>query len=189
MARAAGDYVLGAAGREARLLAQRLWTGPKRFGFAVYVAFALFGLWGMGWAGAHFFARDSALLQGGLTMALMLVYVVPLTFAYLAWRERAVKRIWADRGETDSWPMEWIVDETGFTIIQPAQQTTIAWAAVSEIFPARKHWLILANTAAHCVPKHCFADAAAERAFIAEALARLSPAARKRSPEAIAFAG
>jgi hypothetical protein len=188
MVRAAGDYALGAAGIEARTLARRLWTGPRRFGFAVYLFFALFGLWAMGWVGARFFAGD-ALAQGGITLLVMAVYVVPLTFVYLGWRQRAIKRIWMDRGERDPWPMQWIVDETGFTIIQPAQETKIAWQAVSEIFPARRHWLFLANSAAHCVPKHCFADAAAERAFIAAAVAQLSDTARARSPEAVAFAG
>ena len=41
--------------------------------------------------------------------------------------------------------------------------------------------------AAHCVPQRCFADVAAERAFVAEAAAQLSETARSRSPEAVAF--
>jgi hypothetical protein len=187
MERAAGDFVLGEGAIAARTLARRLWTGPRRFGFAVYTLFALFGLWGVGWVGARFVSGDP-LTQGGVTMGLMILYIVPLSFIYLGWRQRAIKRIWSERGQVDPLPMQWIVDETGFTVIQTGQETRIAWDAVSEIIPARKHWLILANMAAHTVPRRCFADVAAERAFIAAAVAQLSQAARARSPEAMALA-
>jgi hypothetical protein len=154
---------------------------------AIFLVLALSGLWAMGWIGASFFAGD-AVAQSGITLMLMVVYVLPLTLLYGGWRQRALKRIWTDRGARDPLAMQWIVDESGFTVIQPAQETRITWDGVSEIIPHRKHWLIVANMAAHCVPRHCFADVAAERAFIAAAVAQLSEIARGRSPEAVAFA-
>ena len=188
MQQAAGDFVLGEGGIAARTLAQRLWTGPSRFGLAIFLALVLVGLWAIGWLAARFLPGEP-MAQSGVALGLMALYVLPLTIAYGGWRERAMKRIWLARGERDPLPMQWIVDETGFTVIQPAQETKIAWDGVSEIIPHRKHWLIVANMAAHCVPRRAFADAAAERAFIAAAVAQLSQAARARSPEAMAFAG
>jgi hypothetical protein len=188
MQRAAGDFALGEGAVATRALAQRLWTGPRRFGLAIFLFLALSGIWAIGWAVARF-AAGGPLAQSGIALLLMALYVVPLTIVYGSWRQREMKRIWLERGGRDPLPMQWIVDETGFTVIQPDQETRIAWDGVSEIIPHRKQWLILANMAAHCVPKHCFADAAEERAFIAAAVAHLSQAARARSPEAMALAG
>jgi hypothetical protein len=84
--------------------------------------------------------------------------------------------------------MSYVADERGLTVRQPGQETCVEWSAVTEVAPARKHWLLIANMHADAVPQAFFADAAAEHAFVAEAVRHLSAEARARSPEAIAFA-
>jgi hypothetical protein len=192
MLEAAGEFALGEGQSAARTLAQRLWTGPRRIGFAVYVGFLLFGLWGVSGLGVALQsggALFAAFAQGGVTMVAMMAYIIALSIVFLGWRERTIKAIWTQRGQQDPMAMRWIVGDDAFVVVQQAQETRIAWAGVSEVAPARRHWLILANMAAHCVPRGCFADVAAERAFVAAIVARLPEAARARSPEAVAFAG
>jgi hypothetical protein len=188
MAEASGVFALGEGQSAARTLAQRLWTGPKRFGFAVYLAFLLFGLWSVSAFGVALQRGEDPVAQGGMTMAAMLAYAIAISVIYLGWRVRTLKAIWAERGQQDPMAMRWIVGDEAFVVVQQGQETRIAWEGVSEVAPARRHWLVLANMAAHCVPRSCFTDVVAERAFVASIVAQLPEAARARSPEAVAFA-
>jgi hypothetical protein len=61
------------------------------------------------------------------------------------------------------------------------------WSAVTEVFPNRGYWLFMVHSAVWTLPRRLFADSAAERAFIATALGRMSEAARDRSTAARAF--
>jgi hypothetical protein len=62
------------------------------------------------------------------------------------------------------------------------------WSCVSEVFPSHGYWIFLAQASPFFAPKRFFADPDAERAFLKEALAHMSEAARGRSKEAVAFA-
>jgi hypothetical protein len=63
------------------------------------------------------------------------------------------------------------------------------WSCVSELFRAGGYWVFLAQSNAIFVPRRVFADAASERRFLAEALERMTPAARELSAGARAAAG
>ena len=191
MPEASGDFRFGAAQPAARTLSRRMFadTGPARYGLAVFLGAAVLGLWGVAALGVRLAQGNDALANGAITMLMVVVWVVALVIGYGQWRMWTVSRIWLSRGMTNPFAMSYVADEGGLTVRQPGQQTHVAWSAVTEVAPARKHWLLMANMDAYAVPKAFFADAAAERAFIAEAVRRLSPAALARSPEAIAFAG
>ncbi|MGA7712449.1 MAG: hypothetical protein WCA81_11150 [Rhizomicrobium sp.] len=62
------------------------------------------------------------------------------------------------------------------------------WPAVSELFVSRGFWIFLVQASPWYVPIRLFANQDDERAFIKEALAHMSEAARARSKEAVAFA-
>lgn len=62
------------------------------------------------------------------------------------------------------------------------------WSCVSEVFSNHGYWIFLAQSSPFFAPKRFFADTDAERAFIKDALAHMSEAARARSKDAVAFA-
>jgi hypothetical protein len=190
MPEASGDFRFGAAQAAARPLARRMFadTGLARYGLAVFLLVGLVGLWGLAAFGVRLTHGRDVLAGGAITALMTVVWGLAVTIGYGQWRMWTVSRIWLSRGMTNPFPMSYVVDERGLTVRQPGQETHVAWPAVTEVAPARKHWLLMANMDAYAVPKVFFADAAAEHAFIAEAVRRLSPAALARSPEAIAFA-
>lgn len=62
------------------------------------------------------------------------------------------------------------------------------WPLVSDLFPCGPYWVFMAMAHTEFLPRRRFASAQQEQAFIAEALARMTPGARERSREAQAFA-
>jgi len=104
---------------------------------------------------------------------------------FMLWRFR---RRFTARGIPLDLPMqiELGLDE----LIYSVGETTLhaKWTCVLEIFPSRGYWIATAQASTVFVPKRFFPDAAGERAFIAEALSRMSDTARGRSPEAVRFA-
>ncbi|WP_246263384.1 YcxB family protein [Caulobacter soli] len=62
--------------------------------------------------------------------------------------------------------------------------TTARWASVTDLYQTRKHWVFLVQSSALVLPRRFFATPEAEREFIAEALSRMTDAARARSPDA-----
>jgi hypothetical protein len=190
MPEASGDFRFGAAQPAARTLSRRMFadTGMARYGLAIFLGVAVLGLWGVAALGVRLAQGSDALANGGVTMLMVVVWSVALVIGYGQWRQQTISRIWLGRGMTNPFPMRYVADERGFTVSQPGEETRVDWSAVTEIAPARKHWLLMANMQAFAVPKVFFADAGAEHAFVAEVVRRLSPAALARSPEAIAFA-
>ena len=190
MPEASGDFRFGAAQSAARPLARRMFadTGLARYGLAIFLVGALAGLWGLAALGVSLAHGSNALANGAIAALMMVVWGLAATIGYGQWRMWTVSRIWLSRGMTNPFPMSYVADEAGLTVRQPGQETHVAWSVVTEVAPARKHWLLMANMDAYAVPRAFFADAAAERAFVAEAVRHLTAAARARSPEAIAFA-
>lgn len=67
-------------------------------------------------------------------------------------------------------------------------QTIAPWSAVTELVRTKGYWVFLVQTDPWFLPSRFFTDQADEKAFLAEALKNMSPAARTRSPDAEAFA-
>ncbi len=187
MPEASGLYRFGEVTAAAGVFQRRLYRGRSRFGFAGFLGVGLFAMWAAAALGSMQTDGD-ALGRGGVTMVAMLVVAAPAAVAYFVWRRRTIEALWRERGVVSPWTMSYVADEGGFTIRQPGQETRIAWDAVTEVAPAPTHWIFFANLLGHPMPRKFFADATAERAFIAEVVRHLSAEARARSPEAIAFA-
>ncbi len=58
------------------------------------------------------------------------------------------------------------------------------WSGVTELFRARRYWVIIAQTQPIYVPRRVFVTPAAEAAFLSEVLDRMPTAARLRSRHA-----
>lgn len=63
------------------------------------------------------------------------------------------------------------------------------WRAVDTVERAESGWVLSADQLTFLVPQASFADRDVERAFLAAVVDRLTPEARARSPEAVAFGG
>lgn len=61
------------------------------------------------------------------------------------------------------------------------------WSCVTDLYRTRGHWVFLVQSSAMVLPRRFFPNPEAERAFIAEALSRMTQAARARSPDATRF--
>jgi hypothetical protein len=66
---------------------------------------------------------------------------------------------------------------------------TAGWSCVTDLYRTRKHWVFLVQSSAMVLPRRFFATPEAERDFIAEALSRMTDAARARSPDAVGMVG
>lgn len=64
---------------------------------------------------------------------------------------------------------------------------TARWTCVTDLYQTRKYWVFLFQTSAMVLPRRFFATPETEKAFIAEALSKMSDAARVRSPHATQF--
>lgn len=66
---------------------------------------------------------------------------------------------------------------------------TARWSCVTDVYATSKYWVFLVQSSAMVLPRRFFSTREAERAFMAEAVSRMSDAARARSPDAVRFVG
>ncbi len=66
---------------------------------------------------------------------------------------------------------------------------TARWSCLTDLYRTRKYWVFLVQSSAMVLPRRFFATPQAEHAFIAEAVSRMTDAARARSPDATGFIG
>jgi len=78
-------------------------------------------------------------------------------------------------------------DDAGMTVRSGGVTKTAVWPAVTEVFKARDYWVFLVQMDPWFAPTRFFADADEERAFLREALGRMTPEARDRSADAVRY--
>ena len=66
---------------------------------------------------------------------------------------------------------------------------TARWPCVTDLYQTRKYWVFLVQSSAMVLPRRFFTTPQAERDFIAEAMSRMTDAARARSPDATRVIG
>jgi hypothetical protein len=66
---------------------------------------------------------------------------------------------------------------------------TARWPCVTDLYQTRKYWVFLVQSSAMVLPRRFFITPEAERDFIVEAMARMTDAARARSPDAARVVG
>lgn len=134
-------------------------------------------------AGANLWPSDAQLgtIVGGLA-GVLVYYALSRRMTQARFRARMVEKGFAPELPLS---MEIAPDALHYRIGDVRQ--TASWSAVSELFHNRQYWIFLVQSSPWFAPQRFFADTDAERAFIAEALSRMSEAARSRSAEAVAF--
>lgn len=93
-------------------------------------------------------------------------------------------------GSDHAYPRQWSMTLTPESLVSyDGDRRTIAkWSAVDALYRCGDHWAFIIQAQPDFVDARQFEDAAAERAFIAEALSHMSDAARARSRDAVKFA-
>jgi hypothetical protein len=66
---------------------------------------------------------------------------------------------------------------------------TANWRCVTDLFKTRRYWVFLVQSSAMILPRRFFTTPEAELHFIAEAMSRMTDAARARSPDAARMIG
>lgn len=66
---------------------------------------------------------------------------------------------------------------------------TARWPCVTDLYQTRKYWVFLVQSSAMVLPRRFFTTPQAERDFVAEAMSRMTDAARARSPDATRVIG
>ena len=135
----------------------------------------------------------NVMLFAGMTFLLPLIgSAAGLWLGYRALNrifEKAYHAALAARGSPEEADCEWEIADEGLLTRSVRGTSTTRWEAISEVFRADAYWIVLSDLGVNVIPRRAFADEAAERAFVAALVGKLSSPARDRSEEAAAFAG
>jgi len=147
----------------------------------------LFGcIWAVGWPLAAWMS-DSwfaalASVEGvciGLGVGVVLIQLLA---------RPAMRRALAQRGQAYEQALTFRLTAEGLAFDSGDLAMTAHWSCVTDLYRTRKYWVFLVQSSAMVLPRRFFASPDAERAFVAEALSRMTGAARARSPEAVRIA-
>jgi hypothetical protein len=100
----------------------------------------------------------------------------------------AMRKALADRGQSYELALTLRLTPDAVVYDLADLKMTAAWPCVTDLCRTRKHWVFLVQSSAMVLPRRFFATPEAEREFIAEALSRMTSAARARSPDAVKVA-
>ncbi|AJP74219.1 hypothetical protein TS85_03005 [Sphingomonas hengshuiensis] len=98
-----------------------------------------------------------------------------------------MRRALAERGQAYEHPFTFRLTPEALVYDSVDLTMTARWSCVTDIYKTRKYWVFLVQSSAIILPRRFFNTPEVERAFIAEATARLTEAARLRSPDTAAF--
>jgi len=102
---------------------------------------------------------------------------------------RAMRKALAERGLRYELPLTLRLTAEAIVYDLADVTMTAAWPCVTDLYRTRKHWVFLAQSSTLVLPRCFFATPEAEREFIAEAMSRMTDAARARSPDAVRIIG
>lgn len=125
--------------------------------------------------------------------------LAPAAGGVFGWRlaaDLAHRRAWrryfatlAAAGAPAEAPVHFHVGDDGFHVRTERSDFRVSWPAILQLIPAPDHWLVQSDAVSLVMPRRAFAAPGEERRFIAAMLRLMNEAARRRSREAMAFAG
>lgn len=101
----------------------------------------------------------------------------------------SIRKALADRGQAFEQTLTFRLTPEALIYDVGDLTMTARWACVTDLYRTRKHWVFLVQSSAMVLPHRFFPTPGAERDFIAEALSRMTDAARARSPDAVKVVG
>jgi len=126
---------------------------------------------------------------GLIAVEAVLAGLVVGLFAIQALMGPSLRKALAARGQSETLAMSLRLSADG--LVQDLGDVVLSarWACVTDVFRTRKYWVFLVQSSAIVLPRRFFATPEAERAFLAEVVARMPETARARSGDAVAAAG
>jgi hypothetical protein len=163
-------------------LARRLY-GWRRFSFFIYIAVlaAEAGVW-MG-------LPDAVGMNGSLAGLGLAATTVLIIFGYVRWCRSLGPRGWARLGASPAVNLRYEVGDSGIEITSSSGVvTSMPWSAMLSLCRERTLWLLITTGGGtFYLPRRFFTDAVQEKTFVTCCLENMSPDARARSGEAVAF--
>lgn len=101
----------------------------------------------------------------------------------------SIRKALAERGQAWEQPLTLSLSPEALVYDLGDLTKTARWPCVTDLYRTPRHWVFLVQSGAMVLPRRFFATPETERDFIAEATARMTEAARARSPDATGLAG
>jgi hypothetical protein len=98
------------------------------------------------------------------------------------------KQSMRDRGLDLRIPYTLTVSDDGLSLESQRMRRSAQWSVVTEVFRSRGYWIFMVQTEPWFAPSRFFREASDEKAFLREALSRMSVEAQRRSKKAVEFA-
>jgi hypothetical protein len=174
----------GAAFRSNRRASGQSWVLALVPGVVIAVIGGLLGAFSETIKAALQIPTEFSSVFGPATFLVAVLVMLPLYYWLLT--RMAVRRL-RRRVVVDPVPFALSLDDEAFSYAIGQVVHVVRWPAVSDLFPAGKYWVIVAQGARYFVPRRVFADPAAERAVIASFLGHMAEPARVRAKEAAAM--
>ena len=174
-----GNVALGETSAASAAMVRRLF-GWRRYGFCIYLG--VLGAVAIIWLSLP----DVIGLGWGLAILGLLATVALVMVGYVRWARGLLPAAWKRMGAAAEAAVRYRADEAGLAI-ESSMTIVIPWSAIMMLAPEKTAWLIIAGGTGYFLPRRFFAEVAEERAFVTFGLERMSPEARTRSAEAVAF--
>lgn len=183
-------------------IAQARMVGSQRFMAGYQLAGILAGMlvsgilaqllpWPLDWLGIEADWGDQWLVSVAVFIQL-LGTVTGFAIGWNAAVRRHAKKFLAGvkaRGTPETIAFDYAIGPDGLEVSSDRISHRLAWHAIQEVMRAPDHWLLQVDTITIIMPRRAFADEEVERRFLRAILERITPQARERSGEAVAFAG
>lgn len=101
----------------------------------------------------------------------------------------SMRKALAERGQAYEYSLTLRLTSEGLVYDMEDLTSAARWACVTDLYRTRNYWVFLVQNSAMVLPRRFFSTPEAERRFIAEAMSRMTDAARARSPDAGQLAG
>ncbi|MBU4435671.1 MAG: hypothetical protein KKC14_14815 [Alphaproteobacteria bacterium] len=119
----------------------------------------------------------------------LLVAVTIMMLVWIAFQKDVLVRAWRRRGALDDLVVRYAVEVEGLRISSNVVDSLLLWEGITDISPGQKRWLFMVHEGVYFLMINLFANESDEKAFLTACLDRVTPEAKSRSVEAVAYAG
>lgn len=177
-----GILAVGESGAAMAYIKARRGVSPRQMKAIILVCVMALGIPLGAWVSGSWLSASVSVdfALGGLVVGVLIVQALA---------GPSMRKALAERGQKHELPLTFRLTPDALVYDLDDLTTTARWSCVTDLYRTRKHWVFLVQSSAMVLPRRFFMAPEAERAFIADALSRMTYAARARSPDAVRVAG
>jgi hypothetical protein len=179
---AAGVMGVGESATALAYIKARRGLSPRQIKLVLVACMLAVGIPAGAWLSASWFAAamlvEAAIIGLGVALVILQALAGP-----------AMRKALAARGQAYEHPLTLRLTPEALVCDFADVTTTARWSCVTDLYQTRKYWVFLVQSSAIVLPRRFFETPGIERDFIAEAMSRMTDAARARSPDAARVAG